>query len=365
MLMPRIEVNQDDDAHSFWSMIPPLFSRRRTLTFAAAPFVVPVVARAASRTLYVNSYGGVLEDAYKQAFFAPFQAASGIDCKPVSPVSYAKLRAEVQSRSYEWDLTNMGDVDLAQAEYDGLTDPLDTSIIKPADFPPGMIRGNGIGGYALGTNLVYRRDSFPNGGPQSWADFWDVRKFPGDRCLFNRPFTCLAFALLADGVPRDKLYPMDVDRAFLKMDEIKPHIKVWWTEGSQSQQLIRDGEVDMISMWSARAVDLINQGVNLELVWNQAENYTSRWFVPKGNPTAATAWSFVNFVCQPQRQADFTKLLPYGPANVNAVPLIPQAQARLTPSWPANLAVSFQHDADWLAPRLGAIRERWTEWLAS
>src|SRR6516165_2101981 len=60
-------------------------------------------------------------------------------------------------------------------------------------------------------------------------------------CVNDAPRSMI-FALLADGVPRDKLYPLDIDRAFKKLDRIKPHIKVWWREGNQSQQLIRDSE---------------------------------------------------------------------------------------------------------------------------
>ena len=52
-------------------------------------------------------------------------------------------------------------------------------------------------------------------------------------------------ALLADGVPADKLYPIDMDRAFHKLDEIKPHITVWWTTGAQPAQLLLDKEVVM------------------------------------------------------------------------------------------------------------------------
>src|SRR5262249_61634589 len=107
--------------------------------------------------------------------------------------------------------------------------------------------------------------------------WWDVKKSPGNRCLYNRSFTCLAFALLADGVPA-------IDRAFRKMSEIKPHIKTWWREGSQSQQLIRDGEVDMMAMWSARAIDLIDDKVPLEIVWNGAEIYYANLLVPQGDP---------------------------------------------------------------------------------
>ncbi len=147
------------------------------------------------------------------------------------------------------------------------------------------------------------------------------------------------------------------------MDQIKPHIKVWWRDGAQSQQLIRDAEVDMIGMWSARAIDLIDDKVPLELVWNGAELYWSNLIVPKGDPNAKAAWQFVNFVAQAQPQANFAMLLPYGPANPAARALMPEARLKQTPAWPGNEKVMFQHDAAWLAPRLAEIRERWTQWM--
>ena len=268
---------------------PVKVSRRRLLALgagsaliAAPPFIRP--ARTQTRTVYVNSYGGVWETSWKKAFFDPFTAQTGIQIKSVPGVSFAKLKAQVQSRNYDWNVINLGDVEYGQAVLEGLIEKVDKSAAKTDQLPPHMVRDYGIVSYSLGTNLVYRKDKFPNGGPQSWADFWDVKRFPGPRCLFDRSFTCLAFALLADGVPADKLYPMDVDRAFRKMNEIKPHIKVWWREGAQSQQLIRDGEVVMIGMWSARAVDLIEDKVPLEIVWNGAELYNANLMIPKGDP---------------------------------------------------------------------------------
>ena len=166
-------------------------------------------------------------------------------------------------------------------------------------------------------------------------------------------------------MPADKLYPMDIDRAFRKMDELKPHIKTWWREGSQSQQLIRDGEVDMIAMWSARGVDLIEDKVPLEMVWNGAEIYYANLLVPKGDPRAKLAWEFCNFVAQAKPQADFAMLLPYGPANPGARALMTEARLKQTPAWPDNEKVGFQHDAAWIAPRLAQIRERWTQWLTT
>ena len=329
----------------------------------AAPALLRSAAPAEGKTLYVNSYGGVWETSWRKAFFDPFTAESGIAIKTVPGVSFAKLKAEVQTGNYQYDQSNLGDSEYAQAVHDGLLEPVDKDAAKAASLPPKLIRDFGIVSYSLGTNLVYRKDKFPNGGPRNWADFWNVKKFPGPRCLFDRSFTCLAFALIADGVPRDKLYPMDLDRAFHKMDEIKPHIKVWWHDGAQSQQLIRDAEVDMIGMWSARAIDLIKDNVPLELVWDGAELYWANLVVPKGDPNAKAAWQFAGFVAQAKPQADFATLLPYGPANPAARALMPEAKLRLTPAWPANEAVMFQHDTKWLAPRLAEIRERWTQWM--
>jgi len=344
-------------------------SRRALLKAGAGGFIAtPAVLRSAAalaegKTLYVNSYGGVWETSWRKAFFDPFTAESGIAIKTVPGVSFAKLKAEVQTGNYQYDQSNLGDSEYAQAVHDGLLEPVDKDAAKAASLPPSLVREFGIVSYSLGTNIVYRKDKFPNGGPQNWADFWNVKKFPGPRCLFDRSFTCLAFALLADGVQRDKLYPMDLDRAFRKMDEIKPHIKVWWRDGAQSQQLIRDAEVDMIAMWSARAIDLIKDNVPLELVWDGAELYWANLVVPKGDPSAKAAWRFAGFVAQAKPQADFAMLLPYGPANPGARALMPEAKLRLTPAWPANEAVMFQHDTRWLAPRLAEIRERWTQWM--
>jgi len=350
-------------------MTKPTMSRRTALMLGAGSMLgAPVVigaARAQGKTVFVNSYGGVWETSWRKAFFDPFTAQTGIEIKTVPGVMFAKLKAEVQTGNYEYDQSNLGDTEFAQAMHEGLLERVDKVAAKAEQLPPQLIREFSIVSYSLGTNIVYRRDKFPNGGPQSWADFWDVKKFPGPRCLFDRSFTCLAFALLADGVPRDKLYPMDLDRAFRKMDEIKPHIKVWWRDGAQSQQLIRDAEVHMIGMWSARAVDLIEDKVPLELVWNGGELYWSNLIVPKGDPNAKAAWQFAGFVAQAKPQAEFTMLLPYGPANPEARTLIPEARLKQTPAWPDNEKVMFQHDTAWLAPRLAEIRERWTQWMTS
>ena len=88
--------------------------------------------------------------------------------------------------------------------------------------------------------LADKIKQFSGESPNSWADFWDVKKFPGPRALgaevtFARNLPCSPTA------SPYKLYPIDVERAFRKLAEIKPHVKVWWKHGDQPIQLLSQG----------------------------------------------------------------------------------------------------------------------------
>ena len=348
-------------------------SRRRLLagagaaaaSAALAPLGLPRRARAAGGTVYVNTWGGSWTAAEEAAFFKPFTAETGIEIKTVAPVSYAKLKAEVQSGSYEWDVTAINAGDWLRAKREGLVEPIDWTVVKKDMLPPDSVFEDSIAYCALGTNLCYRSDKFPNGGPQSWADFWDVKKFPGPRSLYNNWSRTLPMALIADGVPMDKLYPLDVERAFKKLDQIKPHIKVWWTQGNQSQQLIRDGEVDMMAIWNARASELKQQGSPVELVWHGASITMTVWGVAKGAPNRKLAFEFIQSAVQPKPQAEFAKRLFYGPSNPKAFALIPDDVARQLPTYEGNAKLAFRPDVEYEGEHGAQLSERFAQWLAS
>ena len=347
-------------------------NRRRFLQRAAAATIGPLIVTertiAQTRTVHVNSWGGSYTAAQDAAFFKPFTAATGIQVRTVTPVSYGKIKAQVQTRSYEFDMTSINSMQWLRAVREGLAEPIDWDVVRKEALPPDTILadGYGVAQNILGTALCYRTDRYPGGGPTSWADFWDVKRFPGPRslCMNDSPRT-LIFALLADGVPRDQLYPLDVDRAFRKLDQIKPHVKVWWREGTQSQQLIRDGEVDMMSIWNARASELKQQGVPVALTWNGAIRSTSTWGVVKGAPNRKLAWELIAFTTQARPQAEFNQRLFYGPINPDAYAFIPKEVAAQLPTYRDNEAISVREDDRWEADRIVQIEERFLRWLSS
>src|SRR2546423_15223617 len=95
---------------------------------AAGPLIVTDRTIAQTRTIYVNTWGGSWTAAEEAAFFKPFTDQTGIRVKTVAPVSYAKLKAQVQSGSYEWDITAITQADLLRADREGLLGPIHWSV---------------------------------------------------------------------------------------------------------------------------------------------------------------------------------------------------------------------------------------------
>ncbi|WP_128931998.1 hypothetical protein [Bradyrhizobium zhanjiangense] len=80
-------------------------------------------------------------------------------------------------------------------------------------------------------------------------DFWDVKTFPGPRGLFAVVGKhALQFALLAAGVAHRDIWRLTddkIDRAFEKLNEIRPHVTKWWTAGGEAPQLLINREYAM------------------------------------------------------------------------------------------------------------------------
>ncbi len=327
---------------------------------ALGPFV-HTTARAAD-PLFINTWGGVWDRAAQGNLFDPFTKETGIPIRTVSPVSYAKLASQVRTGVYEFDVTSLGGGDLVRAAEAGLIEKVDESIIDVASLAPGQRIGEGIGCYAFATVMAYRKDRVRNG-PQSWAQFWDTQAFPGSRSLQRYPARVLPLALLAAGVPKDKLYPIDLDLAFKTLDRIKPQVRVWWSQGQQSQQLLRDGEVDAIGIWHSRVVELLRENVPVELVWNEAQIDRGHWVVAKGTPRAKQAWRFIASALRPERTAGFCMQADYAPVDPRVFNSVPEEAAKFMPTYPPNYKLAVEQDVVKLAQQLPEITRRFEQWI--
>jgi putative spermidine/putrescine transport system substrate-binding protein len=345
-------------------------SRRKVLTSiglgVAASVAAPWVRRAdAADVLYINTWGGSWEEAAKQNLFAAFTKATGVEIRTVSPISVAKLAAQARTGVYEFDVTTLGGGDILRANRTGIIEPISDAAATDMKLWNGAVFQNGVASHAFATLIAYRKDKFPNGGPGNWAEFWDTGKFPGPRSLQRYAARILPIALAADGVAIDKLYPMDGERAFKTLEKIKPSVRVWWTQGPQSQQLIRDGEVHAIAIWHGRALELIDQGHPVEVVWNQAQIDRAYWVVAKGTPRAALARKFIEIAVSAAPLAGFCQQADYGPLNPAAFQAVSEKAAMRMPTYPAHYKLAFEQDVLNAGLDLEAATKRFDQWLAT
>ncbi|MBE2277061.1 MAG: ABC transporter substrate-binding protein [Rhodobacteraceae bacterium] len=329
----------------------------------SAPFVRR--AAAADNFLVVNSWGGSWLESARKNLFDPFTEATGIRVETVSPVSFAKLVAQAQTNTYDFDVTTLGGAALFQAQEAGVLEPMDGNF-DTSQVPEGNAIYDGVASHAYSFNIVNRADTFPDGkGPESWADFWNVGAFPGPRTLPIYPSETIALALMADGVPPDQLYPMDLDRAFASLDRLKPDLRVFWQSGAQAIQLLQDKEVSVGGVWASAADELQKNGVAMNLVRNQALLDVAYWCVSKGTPRAANAWKFIQFAVSPEPMAGFCRDGSNGPMDPRAFELIPEERAKTMPTWPDNMKTAAWQDAKDVGTRLTEMTKRFDRWMAS
>ncbi|HEV7267119.1 MAG TPA: ABC transporter substrate-binding protein [Falsiroseomonas sp.] len=331
----------------------------------AAPTVIGSEARAQTRQITVADPGGPFGEAFGQAFYRPFEQTTGIRVVNVARAAEptAQFRAMVETRAYTWDccILTLSARDILMTQ--NLLEPIGISRSDVPDMMPEAVHSHWIGTDVYATILAVRTDRVQGPGPASWADFWNVERFPGRRALRRDPIDTLEQALLADGVSMENLYPLDLDRAFKSLDRIKPHIAAWWTGGAQTTQMLQSGDVAMIPTWNGRAQPVLDAGLPAKIVWNQGLYSIEGWGIPHGSPRAEAAKQFVRFCTGAQAQAAYTGALAYGPTNLKAYDHIPAARAAVLPTSPANLRVMRIANEDWWSANRAAATERFNTWL--
>lgn len=315
------------------------------------------------KKLVVVSWGGDYQDAQDKAMFQPFMKDTGVKLTVDGPVNIGKVKSMVDSGNIQWDVVDALGQDIPKLVSQGLLEPIDYSIVDKTDLMEGAAGEYDVDIDFYSTVLSYNTKNLPNGKtPESWADFFDTKTFPGNRSLYKSPITTLEIALLADGVSKDKLYPLDVDRAFKVLDKIKDDI-IWWEQGAQPAQLLSDKEVVMAAAWNARVASAISSGQTLGYTYNQGILDAESWVVVKGSKNKQTAMEFINYASKAKPQADLLSIMPYGPTNTKAFELMDAEYAKTLPTHEDNVGKQLFLDVDYWNEHFDEINDRFQEWL--
>lgn len=332
--------------------------------------LMATTAIAADKSVTIASWGGSYQEAQSKALFEPAAANTGVNVKQETYGGMSDVRLQVSSGQVTLDIVASGSGSAARAAAEGLLEKLDYDVIDVSTFYPGLYTDYCVGGDVFSTVYAWNTDTFGENGPQSWADFFDVEKFPGTRAYRGKVAGALAPAMMADGVPMDKVWEeLDseegIERAINKIRELKPHISVFWTSGAQHAQLMKDGEVDMTTGWNGRFDNAKKDGAKVAYSFNQALLDYDCFAVPKGAPNRDTAMEFLNEISKAEYQDDLPKYITYGPTNKAAYETgeVTAEQAAGLPSSPANAAMQLPVSLEWYAKWETIAAEMYQEML--
>lgn len=300
-------------------------------------------ARRAFVATVVRSFGQRLSD--------------GIDVWPERPVYDLVSVALPHSK---WDVLETTADIYARGKRDGLFEP-----IMSAHAPVGSRRNQsgpvyGVPAGYVATAMVFSTAAYA-AAPRDWTALWNFHQYPGGRALRDSPEGTLELALLSDGVAAGSLYPLDVDRALRRLQQLRPHIALWWSDEGEVLRAVSAGTVTMAAVPSSflYAAESARSGLS---VADSGSLLESRWWViPKGHAGVPEAREFIRYV------ADGTTPLSHGMYGIASpstdVRLNTEvAKARLkngggSAHWPL-VAVN----SAWWDEHRDAVEKRWNEW---
>ena len=299
-----------------------------------------------SKQLIFADFGGSFHDARRQVYLDPFEREYGVSVisTVINSDLYAKFVEGARTGKPTYDMWDANAQECINLVDQGLVQKLPPAVTRTDAVTPAKYREYCAGGYSYSIGMAFKRDSFGGRQPQTYADFFDTQRFPGKRSTIKGPMYMAEIALLADGVPADKLFPLDFERAFAKLAQLKGDL-LFFPTYDVGLQYLTQGAATIVITSNARAQALLNKGENAVFQFNQALIYNwSGMPVPNGAPHADAMFALLDFMDQPERQAAFSKVYPYGPSNPKAIPLIDDATLKILPNSPEHLRIGVVED---------------------
>lgn len=323
-----------------------------------------------ARDLTVVGWGGSSQAAQRQVYYQPFTASTGLAVLEDSwSGGLGILRARVRAGNPTWDVVQVEADELQIGCDEGLYERIDWAALGGRDaFMREAVSDCGVGSVVWSVGLAYDAARLREG-PVSWADFWNLQRFPGQRTLRRGPKYTLEIALMSDGVPASEVYrvlrtPAGVDRAFRRLDQIRSSI-VWWTAGAQPGQLLASGEVAMAAAYTSRMFAARrDDNRDLRVVWTGSIYAVDYWAILRGSPNRDSAMRFIQFATRTENQSRFPALAFQGATNLQAARQADTAVAASLPTQPANLRVSMPLDVEFWVDNIEELTQRFNAWAA-
>ncbi|OQM77384.1 ABC transporter substrate-binding protein [Manganibacter manganicus] len=301
------------------SILKTSISRRGVLgagVAAAGMLAMPSVLRAQDKSLKVGVYGGYFKKSFDSHIFPDFTKETGIAvesvAEPTGEAWLVQLEQAAKAGQAPADVSMMSQVATLKGQAAGLWQTLDTSKFKNyGDLLPRFVNKAddgtvyGIGAVAWYITLVTNTDVYKEA-PTSWAAFWDKANADklGLLALVSNSFllevTAKTFMAGTNALDTEE----GLDKAFTKLAEVKPNVRLWYRDEAQFEQALKSGEIPMGQYYHDVTGLAIADGFPVRSTFPKEGGIqdSGSWVITRPSKKTEEAHVFIDYMSQPKIQ---------------------------------------------------------------
>ncbi len=337
----------------------------------AGLLAMPTVLRAQDRSLKVGAYGGYFKNSFDEHIFPEFTKATGIAiesvAEPTGEAWLVQLEQAARAGQAPADVSMMSQVSMLKGKSIDLWAPLDLARLPNAEnliphfvnkYDDGRVAG--IGAVAWYITLVTNTDVYPEA-PTSWAALWDPANKDklGLLALVSNSFLLEVTAKTFMGGTSALDSEEGLLKAFDKLAEVKPNVRLWYRDEAQFEQALKSGEIPMGQYYHDVTGLAAADGHPVRSTFPKEGGILDSgcWSVSRASEKLDEAHLFIDFMSQPSIQALVSR-------KVGTAPTVKRSLLDLTDEEFA--AVSSEIDPivpryDLYGSKSDWLNQKWTE----
>ncbi len=348
--------------------------RRAVLAGGAAAvsmLAMPSILRAQDKSLKVGVYGGYFKDSFDKNIFPDFTKATGIAvesiAEPTGEAWLVQLEQAAKAGAAPADVSMMSQVSMLKGQSTELWAPLDVAKIKNASnlidrfvnkYPDGRVAG--IGAVSWYITLVTNTDVYKEA-PTSWEALWDPANADklGLLALVSNSFLLEVTAKTYLGGTNALDTEEGIQKAFDKLAEVKPNVRLWYRDEAQFEQSLKSGEIPMGQYYHDVTGLAAADGNPVRSTFPKEGGIQDSgcWALSRASTKVEEAHVFIDYMSQPSIQAILSR----------KVGTSPTVKRELTDLTDAEFA-AVSSDIDPIIPRYDLyqtksdwLNQKWTE----
>ena len=309
------------------------------------------------------TYGGPYGEMMQKHVIDPFTKRTGIEVIRTSTPRFAKIKAMVDTGNVEWDVVDGESRSYLRGVRENLYEPLDWDLIGHQDeLVAGGVKPYGAANVFYHQVLAWNTKKFDRStAPKNWQEFFT---FPGKRAMRGEAFDTLEFALLGDGVPKDELYPLDLERALKKLDTAKKDI-IFWPNTKMALDLIVSNEVDFGAVTGGPIQKVKEAGEKVDFTWDGCLINNDYLSIPRGSKQVEATMKFIAHCMDPEVQGAFSTHYYMGPSNTKSFDFMPPGREDVLCTSPKISHLVVRKNSEFWVDSEEAFQHRFEQWLTS